>query len=263
MLVLLLVLIIAGCSDGGNKPEEHQPTVATSPVATPVSSGTASETATEKPKVNVQVEPKPTASAPPLKVTDISGHPAEKDIVKLLESGAVELPADGRFHPNESITRSQFIHWMYGSDTKGINPRKPQSATFSDVKPDHADFEMIEGLQTAGVITGFPDGTMKLEKELTREELCLLWGWYQRADSIIDPIIPVASAQLSMKKYSDHEKVGRIFIFAIDYYLTEIKLYESVFGQTPALNPQASVTRAEAAKWIAASAQAQQPDSGK
>jgi hypothetical protein len=243
-LILPLLMALTAASLTGCK-EEAAPTQA------PPEKPAVSQEVDSKSKVQVEVEKASQPQAAAVKVTDIGGHPAEKEIVKLLESGAVKPDADGKFRPNETLTRSEFIRWMTAHDSKGIKPRKPAVPSFVDVTAEHADYELIEGLQAAGVISGFPDKTMKLDKELSREELCLLWGWYQRSGSVVDPIIPLASAELSLKPYSDGKQVGEIFIRAVDKYLTDDgKLYTRTFGNTPTLNPQAGVTRAEAAQWI-------------
>ncbi|SEG61308.1 S-layer homology domain-containing protein [Paenibacillus sp. UNC499MF] len=44
-------------------------------------------------------------------VTDIAGHPAEKAMPVLLESGAVKPDDGGRFRPDEPVTRREFIHF--------------------------------------------------------------------------------------------------------------------------------------------------------
>lgn len=237
------VILLAGCTGEKDKVSNEE---------VPAMSPSESPEPSQSPSPEVQ-EPEQTAapSPDPVEAADIAGHPSETYMKQLIQSGSVELGADLSFRPNEAVTRSEFIRWMHGYDNKGIKPYKPANPSFIDVPPDHADYELIEGLHQAGVITGFPDGSMKLDKELTREELCLLWGWYQSADSVIDPIIPIASAELSLKPYSDGGKVGDLFIRAVDKYLTdEDKSYVSVFGKTPKLSPQGAVTRAEAAQWI-------------
>lgn len=46
----------------------------------------------------------------------------------------------------------------------------PASAagSFTDVAKDNAHFEAITALQTAGVISGYPDGTFKPAQDVTR-----------------------------------------------------------------------------------------------
>jgi hypothetical protein len=249
ILAALLVLALAGCQGGSAGQPAASPPASGSTDTSAVNHSKESFQTEEQPKGKVEVEKPEKPEPAPIKVTDISGHPAERQIVKLLESGKIRLGDDGKFRPNETIKRGEFIEWMYGFDDKGIMPRKPGKPSFPDVQPDNPEYELVEGLQAAGVITGFPDGTLKLDKELTREELCLLWGWYQKAGGVTDPMIPLASAELSLKPYSDRDKVGEIFIRAVDEYLTG-HLYTKTFGEAPTLNPQAAVTRAEAARWI-------------
>lgn len=192
-----------------------------------------------------------TADALPAEAKDISNNPAEQQIKKLIDSGAVTLDATDNFNPDQPITRSEFINWMYGYDNKHVKTKNAENPSYTDVAPDNPDYRLIEGLQAAGIITGFPDGTMKLDKELTRQELTLLWGWYQRESDVTDPIVADSVQQFTLNKYSDMKKIGKTYLASLSYYAgKQEKPYVKVFSTDQALDPQEAVTRAQAAQWI-------------
>ncbi|WP_411347832.1 S-layer homology domain-containing protein [Paenibacillus sp. WLX2291] len=255
LLLLMIVVVLAGCS----KNAAQQPASTAAPT-------TQQDTTNNEDTTNTIVDP----LAQPVLVqvvvsggeaaaqssdtavpADIAQIPEKEQITKLLASGAVPLDSGENFNPDEPITRSQFIHWMYGYDNKNIKPKDAKTPSFSDVDATNPDYKLIEGLQNAGVITGFPDGTMKLEKELTRQELTLLWGWYQRERSITNPIVDKSIMEFVLNKYKDGNTIGDTYVFAVSHYAKdEQHSLEQVFDVKDTLEPQQPVTRAQAAHWI-------------
>lgn len=197
-----------------------------------------------QPEVQEPEESAPKNAKVEIKLNDVANHPAEKEITKLVQAGAVDIGPGGNFRPNEIITRGEFINWMYRYNSQGIKPHKPSTPSFKDVSEDHPLFETIEGIKAGGLIVGYPDGTLKLEKELTREELVLLLGWYLQHRGVIEPI----EATLVVIAYEpDRDQVGDDFAYAVVAYKSE---WREIFGNTPKLMPKQGVTRAEAAQWI-------------
>lgn len=258
ILLLTAVIALAGCNNNTSEPANPS-TSTTSSIETSTEN---TETATQQTTTN-----DPLAAATPVKVVvqndkesysttpndakDISNSPAQQQIQKLIESVAVTLDDNGNFNPKEPITRSQFIQWMYGYDNKEIKLKNNPNASFDDVASDNPDYLLIEGLYTSGVITGFPDGTMKLNKSLTREELTLLWGWYQSDGDVVDSAVSPEIHLQALKNYSDYKKIGHIFIDAVYRYgANDDSEYTNVFGKNNKLQPQQAVTREQAAKWI-------------
>ncbi len=254
--LLLVVALLAGCTDQAAPP-------ATTNTNESASGQEATDTAEQNTtpadplaaptpvKVVVEGESPNNASSPSELPGDINTAPEKQQITKLMQAGAVKLDNPASFEPNKPITRSEFIHWMYGYDNKHIKPKYAKTPSFSDVNQDSPDYTLVEGLQAAGVITGFPDGTMKLDKELTRQELALLWGWYERERDVTNPIVDKSIMQFVLNKYKDGKQIGDTYVFAVSHYAKdEQHSFEQVFGVTDTLEPQQPVTRAQAARWI-------------
>ncbi|WJH34641.1 S-layer homology domain-containing protein [Paenibacillus sp. CC-CFT747] len=255
--LLLITLVLGGC-----KGEE----TAASPDPVPAATSSASPAPSAHPSVNpetfkpgarvvqVKAEAKPGQPTPgkTVQASDLAGVPHADKLKPIIESGAIPL-TNGAFRPDETIKRSEFIRWMTAYDPKGIMPRKPKKPSFPDVPPDHPDYSLIEGMMISGTVTGYPDGTMKLDKELTREELGLIWGWYQGDKNVISPIVTAKeTVRYFLKDYKDNAQVADPFLFAMNTYAkNKDSLYQRVFGAGDELKPQQPVTRSQAALWMA------------
>lgn len=194
-------------------------------------------------RADVQAEPVPSADAAAVKPGDVAGHKYEPDIQTLL--GKVRVAgAEEAFKPDETITRRQFIDWMYQYDPNDIKPHHPTSGSFSDMAADDESYDNVEGLRAAGMINGFEDGTIRLDDPLTREQLTKLWADYQRDwTRLIE----------NLAFYTDKAKVGSLYKKTMTNYLVAgtSQLYKKIFiGDSKELKPQTPVTRAEAAAWI-------------
>lgn len=259
ILLLTATIMIAGCNNNSSEPTTEAsnnsatsdtPAQNTEEVATEETATTIDPLAAPVP-VTVVVQQEDASTAPITEVKDIAQSSSPKQITELIESGAVTLDDTGNFNPKQPITRAEFINWMYGYDNKHVKTKNPATPSYSDVAPNHPDYRIIEGLQAAGIITGFPDGTMKLDKELSRQELTLLWGWYQRENDVIDPIGGESTQQFTLNEYSDMKKIGKTYLASLSYYGGDKEQpYAKVFATNKTLNPQEAVTREQAAKWI-------------
>jgi len=86
----------------------------------------------------------------------------------------------------------------------------PSRRTFSDVPPNYWAKDAIELLAGAGVISGFPDGTFRPEKGLTRAEMCSLLVKTRRTkderttdeSSIVHPLSPIVFKDVSEKHWA-------------------------------------------------------------
>ncbi len=98
--------------------------------------------------------------------TDISGHWAEDTIEKWIKKGAVKGYDDGSFKPEKTITRAEFmtiVNRAFGYSDKA-------DVSFSDVSEDSWYIDEIAKAKAVGYISGYQDGTMKPDNEITREE---------------------------------------------------------------------------------------------
>lgn len=104
----------------------------------------------------------PVAQAMP---TDIEGHWAEETIRSLVNLEILNGYPDGTFRPNQSITRAELAKIL--AVTYNFQPST--KATFSDLD-GHWAKDYITALAANNIITGYPDGTYKPERPVTRAE---------------------------------------------------------------------------------------------
>jgi hypothetical protein len=72
---------------------------------------------------------------------------------------------DGRFKPDEPVTRAQFAAII----AKAFNPAPKVSAiAFTDVKSDFWAFAVIQTVSRGGFIAGYPDKTFKPQQQIPR-----------------------------------------------------------------------------------------------
>lgn len=97
---------------------------------------------------------------------DIHGHWAESVINKWAQKGLVAGYGNNTFRPDNSITRAEFIvliNRVYGfKDISFVH--------FTDLNMDDWFFYDIDRAVTAGYVGGYPDGTIKPNNPITRQE---------------------------------------------------------------------------------------------
>lgn len=103
--------------------------------------------------------------------TDLSKKHAAYEAIKLMtDEEIINGYTDGTFRPDDSITREQAAAIM----NRHLNLEASGSTGFSDVSPGERFYEDVSAIQNAGIIQGFPDGTFKPKKEMTRTEMALI-----------------------------------------------------------------------------------------
>ncbi len=102
---------------------------------------------------------------------DTKGHWAEKQIGAMTKAGLIFGYEDGSFRPDTEMTRGEVAALLYrviGAEYEG------EVSSFPDVKPEHWSYEEITALAGKNILSGFPDGTFRPEKYLTRGEMAYL-----------------------------------------------------------------------------------------
>ncbi|WP_438431163.1 S-layer homology domain-containing protein [Gorillibacterium sp. sgz500922] len=261
--LLLLAALAAGCKDS-DSPKAEANSVPSASAATAVRPSSAIGAESASPGADATAAPAPGMERPRLKVevvrpsqtdiaaqaADIAGHPREKAIEAFLKTGAVQLGADRAFHPDQPIKRGEFLQWLMKMDDKGVLPRDSETPSFRDVPRDHPLYRMVEGMRAAGVVAGYPDQTLRPDKDLTREEISVLWGMYIRKQSVSAPYMNFSKIDRNLISfYEDGDKVSDIFLSGVTVYFRE-QTIKDLFHIEKKIEPQKAVTRAEAADWI-------------
>ncbi|MGB5824638.1 MAG: S-layer homology domain-containing protein, partial [Proteocatella sp.] len=102
--------------------------------------------------------------------TDISNHWAQDTIESWMEQGLAKGYPDGSFKPDNNITRAEFVAMV----NRAFRYTLTVPISYSDVKVGDWYYNSIEIAVAAGYIGGYPDGTMKPENPITREEAAAL-----------------------------------------------------------------------------------------
>jgi hypothetical protein len=102
--------------------------------------------------------------------SDIQGHWAEKQINAWVDKGAASGYPDGSFKPDDSITRAEFITLV----NKSFGFTGSAQISFTDVSTTDWFFEQVCRAGAAGYISGYGDGTLRPDNEISRQEVAAI-----------------------------------------------------------------------------------------
>lgn len=109
-------------------------------------------------------------SASAAEVTDISNHWAQATIQSWVDQGFINGYPDGSFRPDNNITRAEFL----ALTNRAFGYAITVPISYSDVEVGDWYYDTIAVAVAAGYINGYPDGTMRPESPITREEVATL-----------------------------------------------------------------------------------------
>ncbi|NLO41101.1 MAG: SUMF1/EgtB/PvdO family nonheme iron enzyme [Ruminiclostridium sp.] len=101
---------------------------------------------------------------------DLKGHWAETVIHKWVHQGLARGYGDGRFGPNDSITRAEFVTLL----NRIFNYSQKKDISFADVKPGAWYADEIAKAYKAGIISGDNKGNMNPEAVISRQEAAVI-----------------------------------------------------------------------------------------
>ncbi|QIA26640.1 SpoIID/LytB domain-containing protein [Thermaerobacter sp. PB12/4term] len=112
----------------------------------------------------------------PRQFPDVTTGDLAQDVNRAYQAGLVDGDLWARFYPNETLTRGAFAKMIVEAleRLKGGPLAADQVPAFPDVKPDQAFYLYIVKAYTAGIISGYPDGTFGYEKPIKRQEAALI-----------------------------------------------------------------------------------------
>ncbi|MFC7321858.1 N-acetylmuramoyl-L-alanine amidase [Halobacillus campisalis] len=103
--------------------------------------------------------------------TDVdSYHYGSGYIDSAVDKGIITGYPDGTFRPNKTITRGE----MAALISRAFTLNGHQDLSFNDVSPSNPFYPYVDDVASANVTTGYPDGTFKPNRVITREEFSLL-----------------------------------------------------------------------------------------
>lgn len=174
----------------------------------------------------------------PVAAPDMKGHWAEAVVNDLASRMVVEGDAQGRFHPDQEITRAEFAAIVIRG--LGIMPTGTPPA-YTDVNETDWFANVVQTASMYELIQGYHDGTFRPHDPITREQATVIMV---RALEMARMEVVNAEAADELAAYEDRELVSDWARAEMVHALrTGI-----VSGRGEAtLAPQASITRAEAA----------------
>ncbi|NLS44741.1 MAG: S-layer homology domain-containing protein [Firmicutes bacterium] len=101
-----------------------------------------------------------------IRPSDIEGCWAEEAILALVNEGIITGYPDGTFKPEDPVTRAEFSKMI----AKAFAIRAAGEPVFSDIEGNWAE-AYIAALTEAGIVSGFPDGTFRPLRDISRAEM--------------------------------------------------------------------------------------------
>lgn len=283
VLGLMVSLVLTSCA---NSPLGQQvsrsiaadpelTTESPSPDATPTPEVTASPT--EVPQAE-QPSPSPTPQTPeeadlanlsPKDFTDLDQAPEELQgyVKDLAELGILTPKGSGDqgllFAPNDPISRREFAQWLITANNRLYSDRPENrirlgvttaDPVFQDVASTSPDFAYIQGLAEAGIIPSRLSGsatttTFRPGAPLTRQD-ALRW----KVPLDVRKPLPTATVDAVQQTwgFQDANQIDPNALKAVlgDYQNGSQANIRRAFGYTTLLQPQKSITRAEAAAML-------------
>lgn len=174
--------------------------------------------------------------------SDTAGHWAENEgvIDRAVAEGIVTGYPDGRFAPDETVTRAQTVVMLARIDGKDLSKwPKTNETPCSDV-PDNAWYTpAVNWAYSEGIMTG-DAGSLRPEAPISRQEFAsILARKAQNAG------FSIGGDEDRWTKYSDASTVSS---WARDNVLWAVE--EGIMGASWSINPQGNATRAESTKMM-------------
>jgi len=98
--------------------------------------------------------------------SDIKNHWANGVIQDWLNKGLISGYSDGTFRPDKAVTRAEFMSMV----NKAFNLEPKGSINFKDVAETDWYYDTVRAASHAGYIGGYPDGSIKPNRPLCRQE---------------------------------------------------------------------------------------------
>jgi len=172
---------------------------------------------------------------------DLVSHWALRDIEFLVARGAVEGNTGNRFMPDNNITRAEFVTFLVNA--LGMQPYKPDRASYSDVSDTHWGFKYIEAALRAGLVSGVSHNQFAPDRYITREEAAVILARAGNLKTLKD--------QEVTKMFSSFSDAALVSLWAKNELAAAIKSKLLSGSGNGTISPRKNTTRAQAAAMIA------------
>lgn len=161
--------------------------------------------------------------------SDIQSHWAKEVIEDWIEQGLIKGYPDGSFRPNNTITRAEFMVLV----NKAFDFTDKENIDFTDVFKQEWYYNAVATAVSAGYIGGYPDGSMKPNNPISRQEVTV----------ILSKVTKIAQKLEGINRFTDADKIAD---WAKGYVGAAVA--EGYMGGYPdgTFKPLNNITRAEA-----------------
>ncbi|MBD0384466.1 carbohydrate binding domain-containing protein [Paenibacillus sedimenti] len=173
------------------------------------------------------VEAKPSSAA--INFVDMNGHWANSAVAKFAHAGIVTGYDDQAFHPDEPVTRAEFVTFL----NRVFRYEGNGPSSFTDVKPSDWYMDSVSKATQAGLIEGYPDGRFLPNERILRQDAVLL---LTRAFQISSDTHDSISRFHDAAEIDDYAQSAMASLISAGY-LTG--------GDGQSLQPKRAITRAE------------------
>lgn len=101
---------------------------------------------------------------------ELSGHAHEKGLRYLISKNAIVTDANGSYRPNDNVTRGEFASYL----AKVMKLEGNNGMVFTDVPDTYVYATDIQLAATAGIITGYIDGSFKPDAAISRQHMAIM-----------------------------------------------------------------------------------------
>lgn len=101
---------------------------------------------------------------------ELSGHAHENGLRYLISKNALIKGENGSYNPNNNVTRGEFASYL----SKVLNLTDSNETQFSDISDTYVYALDIQRAATAGIITGYSDGTFKPTAAISRQHMAIM-----------------------------------------------------------------------------------------
>lgn len=167
-----------------------------------------------------------------------SNYWASNFIQALSARGVIKGFPDGRFRPNEVVTRAQFASMVSGAFN---TPNVRSSADFQDVSSSYWGSNAIRAAYQKGFMTGYPNQTFQPNQQIPRVQalVSLANGLNYQPDGDVNSLL---------NNYSDSSSIPAYARSSVAAATSKRMVVN--YPNLTQLNPNRSMTRAEAASLI-------------
>lgn len=96
----------------------------------------------------------------------------EKGLRYLISKDALVKDANGSYRPNDNVTRGEFASYL----SKAMNLKATSDIVFKDVPDTYVHAKDIKLAASAGIITGYGDGSFKPNAAISRQHMAVMIG---------------------------------------------------------------------------------------